>query len=154
MANARILFSTNQLPGSIMIRLATWSQFSHVDMIVGDGSRLIGALPFGAGVSEYDLQHRLTHARKTAVYEANFPQELVEREIRKQLGKPYDYVGVVGVGFHRDWSKDSKWFCSEIIAASFAQAGYPLVNPELRLNRVTPETLLRSPLLKHVPLQS
>lgn len=147
--SAKILFSTNQLPGSIAIRVGTWSRFSHCDLIVGNGSRIIGAAPF-CGVAESPIEKRLESSRHWAIYEVETWQAPVEAAAREQLGKPYDWLGCLGIVFHRDWHKDSRWFCSELIAHAFSVAGVHLVNPELRLNRVTPEALLRSPLLKRI----
>jgi uncharacterized protein YycO len=145
--SALILFSTNNLPGSIAIRWGTWSRFSHCDLVTESGQTVIGATPFG-GVHEYPLDERLSG--KFALYNVDADLASVEAAAREQIGKPYDWLGCLGIAAHRDWQDEDRWFCSELIAHAFAKAGTPLVNPDLRLNRVTPEALLRSPLLRHI----
>lgn len=144
--NSRIIFSTNNIIGSVLIRIGTWSRYSHCDFITEKGT-VIGATAFG-GVHEYDLAERIADSTHYAIYEVDAERDAVEAAIRPQLGKAYDWLGCMGIAMHRDWRSDDKWFCSELIAYAFEKAGTPLVNPELYLNRVTPEALLRSPMLK------
>jgi uncharacterized protein YycO len=54
-----------------------------------------------------------------------------------QVGKKYDWTALVGIPFHRDWSEDYAWFCSEFIAWAFDQGGTPLFNSE-NIHRITP----------------
>ena len=55
-----------------------------------------------------------------------------------QIGKPYDWLGVLGIGLHRDWQEPDRWFCSEMAAWAFQQAGRPLFRPDA-LYRITPQ---------------
>ena len=54
-----------------------------------------------------------------------------------QLGKPYDFTAVLGIGLHRDWTETDSWFCSELAAWACLHAGVPLLRFD-RLNRITP----------------
>jgi uncharacterized protein YycO len=60
----------------------------------------------------------------------------------RQIGKPYDYSALIGLGIHRDWHSADAWFCSELVAAAFDWAYYPLIRD--KYDRVTPESLLQS----------
>lgn len=142
----QILFSRSRLPGSPLIRIATWSRFSHCDLVTCTGT-LIGAVAF-SGVKEYPFAERLAEATHTQLFEVDADAAALEAAARGQLGKGYDWLACLGVGLHRDWRSPNRWFCSELIAWAFERAGQPLVNPLVYINRVTPETLLRSPLLK------
>lgn len=55
-------------------------------------------------------------------------QELVFWQfLRRQLGKPYNYKGIGGILFDRNWPSVNAWFCSELILAAFMRAGiFPL----------------------------
>lgn len=45
---------------------------------------------------------------------------------REQVGKPYDYLGALGVPWRRPWQDPGRWYCSEKEAATLAAAGRPL----------------------------
>ena len=51
----------------------------------------------------------------------------------------HDWGGVIGIGFRRRWHDHDAWFCSELIAAAFADAGEPLVRVDAW--RITPRDL-------------
>jgi cell wall-associated NlpC family hydrolase len=57
-----------------------------------------------------------------------------------QIGKPYDYTAILGLGLRRDWQEEDAWFCSELVAWAFQHAGEPLFRAEC-LRRVTPQHL-------------
>lgn len=59
---------------------------------------------------------------------------------RSQIGKPYDLTAVLGIAIHRDWQDSARWFCSELVAWAFEQAGSPLFRADA-VRRVTPEHL-------------
>lgn len=42
---------------------------------------------------------------------------------REQLGKPYDYGGVISWSWGAGWQDSRRWFCSELTAAALAHAG-------------------------------
>jgi uncharacterized protein YycO len=54
-----------------------------------------------------------------------------------QVGKSYDWLALTGFLVHRNWESQDRWFCSELVAWSFAQAGSPLFRAETK-NLITP----------------
>ena len=56
-----------------------------------------------------------------------------------QLGKDYDYLGIIGFWFNRDFHKDDKWYCSEL-AAEIIRAGGLELGLDV-LNGVSPRDL-------------
>lgn len=139
MGKVKVLFSRRRLPGSLGIRLVTWSQWSHVEIL--DGDELIGA-NMGAGVSRTPLLERLEVSSRVAVVE--FPcadPAAVIAAARSQLGKGYDYYGLLGIlARRRNWHSTEDWFCSELVAWAFAEAGNPLFRVELG-SRIVPQHL-------------
>lgn len=139
MGAVRVLFSRRRLPGSLAIRLVTWSQWSHVEII--DGDQVIGANMVG-GVSLTPLRKRLEVSSLVAV--VDFPcadPAAVIAAARSQLGKGYDYFGLLGIlARQRNWQSTEDWFCSELVAWAFAEAGYPLFRVELG-SRIVPQHL-------------
>ena len=96
----RVLFCTSKLPGAVLIRAVTWSQWSHVAL-----AHVIVDLP------------------------CDF-REFVIEAARSQVGKPYDPTALFGLLMHRDWQEEDRWFCSELVAWAFAQGGSPLFRAE------------------------
>lgn len=126
------------------IRWLTWSDFSHVDFRLPDGSLLGARLDGGVQIRKPD------YAKFTAkaIYRADAPDTVLDFA-RKQVGKPYDARGILNFGLHRNWKDDSSWFCSELVAAAFDQAGVPLVMTP-NAGRVTPRDLTLSIMLYKV----
>lgn len=127
------------LAGKI-VQAATWSWASHVDFVLPDGL-LLGAVPDG-GVSLRAWSPPVRAERYTVD-----AHPFVLQCAQSQLGKPYDFVGVLGIGLHRDWAETDSWFCSELIAWAFQKAGKPLLRAD-HLDRITPRDLLLSTALK------
>lgn len=138
-----LLFSRSNKIGSRLIRAATWSEYSHVDLILPSGM-LIGAL-IDRGVCEYPLTERLSVSTKTEIRRVGADEVVVAEFLRSQIGKRYDFTALLGLTFHRDWQEDSRWFCSELLAAGIEHAGVSVVRKSA--NRVTPQNLLESPML-------
>lgn len=62
-----------------------------------------------------------------------------------QLGKPYDWWGILGLSLRRDWQDPSNWWCSEYALWIFARGGVPLLR-SFAIHRGTPEDLWKLPL--------
>jgi uncharacterized protein YycO len=136
-----IQFSTSKGIPSAAIRLFTWSWASHVDLVLPSGD-LVGAIP-GEGVKIHNTEYY-----KSQQFTVDAPESVYDFALT-QLGKPYDWAGIFGlVTRDRNWENDDKWFCSELAAWSFKQAGCPLLNEVAY--RITPRDLLISPLLKQI----
>lgn len=50
----KLLFSRRNHPGSWLIRAVSWSEWSHVEIILPDGRLLGAAAPHGVGLSAYE----------------------------------------------------------------------------------------------------
>ncbi len=129
-------FSAQDKIGSRLICWWTWSQYSHVDFIMPSG-RLLGAR--GDGVAIRDQYQ--TKIKRIVEVEAS---DAVLRAALSQLGKPYDYTAMAGFITRRDWQEQDSWFCSELVAWAFEQAGKPLIRTD-GLYKVSPRDLLLSP---------
>lgn len=136
MATISLLFSTTSNPFSGVIRAATWSRWSHVSIV--DGDHVIEAVALH-GVRRIPLTDAIGRAKRHALVElpCRNPHAVITAAIT-QLGKPYDYTAVLGIGLHRDWQEDDAWYCAELVAWAFDHANEPLFRPEA-LRRVTQE---------------
>ncbi|MCP1375404.1 YiiX/YebB-like N1pC/P60 family cysteine hydrolase [Dyella lutea] len=139
MSAINLLFCTNRSnPLSWMIRAGSWSRWSHVALV--DGDYVIEAVAIH-GVVRTPLAKRQAQDPSwcMSALPCRDPAAIIAAA-HTQLGKPYDYTGVLGIGLHREWQQDDSWFCSELVAWSFAQGGDPLFRTA-SVRRVTPEDI-------------
>lgn len=132
------VYCRNRHISSPILRTVTWSSWAHVAPIIGDEADTIIDATFTFGVSRRSLSQLLADSSKYEVKHVECPDPKAAYDFaRAQLGKPYDTLGVLGIGLHRDWQRPSAWFCSELFEAMLAAGG------NLRFvrhaNRVTPQ---------------
>lgn len=68
------------------------------------------------------------------IFAINVSPEQYERFIefkRKEIGKKYDWPGIMGFLYGKDNNNPSKWFCSEIESSACKYAGINILNWEL-----------------------
>lgn len=143
---AKIIFSRRHHPGSVALRTVMWSPWSHCGVI--DGEEVIQAMA-GAGVVVTPLAEFKAHASEWAVIDIHPVNDSVMLvAARAQVGKDYDYLGVVGIGLHRTWHEPDAWFCSELVAYALMCGGLNLFR--LDADRITPQHLwmLNFPILE------
>jgi hypothetical protein len=152
----KLQFSRSTENVSRLIAWACRSPFSHVDYVMEDGN-LLGASdsphapvlagnPSGVAIRPMDYQpfaiRRIAHIYVPARVESRFDEIM-----RSQLGEPFDSHAMHAVfmpdnKFERDWRDASMWFCSELKAWGFEEAGALDVPPLVSKKRVTPPDLL------------
>ena len=140
----RLIFLRQNTAGSMFLRSAMWSDWSHV-ALVNSSDDAIESRAF-AGVKMTTLREATAVAAKWTVRAVVCDESSAWSFAVQQLGKPYDWGAVFGIGLHRDWNADDKWFCSELVAASLMAGGTMIVNKPT--GRVTPQDLFESPLLR------
>jgi len=143
--NIYLRFSSSQTFTSKAVCFGTRSWCSHVDLELSNG-KLIGAVP-SKGVIERDIPRG---EDRVEVYRVSGANEGVYNIMYSQLGKKYDWFGVLGLAINRKWEDDNHWFCSELIAYSFLHSNIPLLNTSFDTWRVTPRDLLLSTKLERM----
>ena len=117
------------------------SKFDHVQFVIDDQTRLSADL--GTGVS---LCGPPPAGTLTKQYLIDAPDTVLAFAM-SQLGKPYDISAVLSIGLrirhNRNWLDPSKWFCSELVAASFLYGDVPLLKTSDILT-ITPRDLTLS----------
>lgn len=134
--SVQVVFSRNHSPGSLLLRTFLWSPWSHCALV--DEDAVIEAAAFH-GVRERPLRDFMADATKAAMLELPGDAGAVIAAARSQIGKPYDWQGVAGIGFRRRWQDDDAWFCSELVAWAFEAGGHPLFRSQPW--RITPRDL-------------
>lgn len=138
-------------PISAAIRFSTRSWASHAEFVDTDrgitvGARAIGGVKIrGCWEDHYTRVEQFTAAGIEQAY----------MWATTQIGKPYDFSAVTGIALDRNWRNDSRWFCSELIAAAFEEVKAPLLStrPSNALWRVTPRDLLMSRGLDYIGME-
>lgn len=150
----RLLFTSQ--PGFIgfFIKFFTWSEYSHVDLIMSDEDTVIGST-FWKGVDIDSMEDRLKRSNTYMVLMIeNFPENLIEDlEVTaySKLGTSYDWKGVLDFIFHLGLQSDKKNFCSEFISEIFIKVWKPL---QMSLPRkTTPRDLSITPYGKIIQKQ-
>ena len=105
------------------IRAFERGQWSHVGVI--DGDHVIEAV-WNDGVRYRQLDSLLLARPEHEILTIDLPNEAGAIDwLRSQIGKPYDWTGVLGLGFNRNWQEESRWYCSELTASAAIKGGRP-----------------------------
>ncbi len=120
---------------SLVLRTALWSKWSHCGIVMPDKS-IIHADSYSGGVvqtswSTFTIRHTYWEFKDIPLPD----DEAAYTFARAQLGKPYDWWGVIGIALHRKWQDDTDWFCSELVEAAAAAGGRQrFINDTWRVN--------------------
>lgn len=123
------LFSRSNAIGSYLIRLKTWSDWSHCAILTLDNTVIESTWP--EGVREISFEEWQKHKTAWTVKERIVPDEKKAMEfLRGQIGKKYDTLGVIGIALSRDWREPDEWYCSELNETAFAEGGLATFDPK------------------------
>jgi hypothetical protein len=127
-------------PLSAAIRLATRCPYSHAGFFDTDTRQTFSAMLRGG------VDWRKPTYTSLYLFGAPKMQEAFEWALT-QRGKKYDWTAITGFAFNRDWREEDRWFCSELVCASFEKVGAPLLNPDMQVYRIAPRDILLSPFI-------
>lgn len=115
MERIKVIYGRNYLPFSILIRLFTWSRWSHCGVISPCGKYVFEAAAF-RGVVKTPLNSFSERYRSLYIGEMLATSGWFER-VQAELGKGYDWIAPLGIVFRMgNWNSKDKWFCSELVA--------------------------------------
>lgn len=135
---------------SRLIRFLNWSDYSHVSWVSAHGWEIEA---WSSGVRKLAVAHSdHTPGTEVDLFAADLnPAEevLLENWLHRQIGKRYDWLGVLRFLTRRDVPNPLTWFCSRLLFAAFLAIRRPLL---LRIpaHKVYPGMMVYSPLLAHV----
>lgn len=132
---------------SWVISKKTWSDITHTSAFVND-SEVIEA--WGGGVVRRNWREGHTKGTRIRIMRVECTKEQEEKFyafLSAQLGKKYDFAGIMGFGLSANMANKDKWFCSELI---FASAKYAEIELLARIEpyKVSPGLLDVSPQMK------
>lgn len=138
METVTLVFTRRRAIGSALLRAWMHSDFSHCALVDRVTNTIIEASAHG--VRERPLDDLLNEASEFKFIDIACPvPEIALNWARQQINKPYDWFGVLGFWFRRNWDHDGAWFCSELCATAIQRAGRQLFRR--KAYRVSPETL-------------
>lgn len=118
----------------LFVMLFTWCKYDHVEFIATDERWSYGALPGGVHYRPY------TKPARAERFTLDVPPE-TWYFLRRQLDKPYDWRGVLGIVLHMRLSaKPRAWFCADLVDCALRAGGLAVVREDARW--VTPRTIL------------
>lgn len=129
-------------------RLAGWlirsfdttaaNRWSHCGAIVDtDKSSFIVEARAGLGVVSSGIDDFVARYSDVAIVCYDVPSaERGNEWVLKQLGKPYDYLAVLGALFRASWQEDDSWQCAELVEMRNVMAGRARFNSAP--SRITP----------------
>ena len=145
MSDVYVRFVTSKWdPLSAVIRFKTDSWASHVEFAYSVRGKLwtLGSRADGVKVRLYD-----TYPTREEWYTAPGIEQAFD-SCHKLLGKKYDFLDLFGIALDTDWHEDGRYICSEAVAWSFEDAGFPLLNTSISAFRIWPKDLLMSPYVR------
>jgi uncharacterized protein YycO len=127
---------------SDLIRWQTRGQYSHVAWLLPTGRVIESHFVGGVQISESPFVLNGINADfdvfsvkcLTGVQCAS-----ISSFLRRQIGRKYDYLGIIRflAGINRD--NENRWFCSELVAEACELAGRPLLKTDAW--KISPESL-------------
>lgn len=128
-ARSTLIFTRRRAIGSALLRAILWSRWSHCGIVTPAGTVIEAGTH---GVVERSLGAMLAECSQFEIVSIPCPSEsAVIAAARAEIGKAYDWVGLLGFGFRRRaWQRSTRWFCSELVAHAFAAAGHPLLRSD------------------------
>lgn len=134
MGKVWLRFITDPGISSWAIRWFTWSEWSHVDLVLRDGRFLGARIDGGVRIRPHD--YITPSVFRYAYVEVPDPRRIYGWAT-SQIGKPYDWRAIAGFLPRANWHNPHAWFCSELVAGAFEQARQPIIDAET--SRVTPQ---------------
>jgi uncharacterized protein YycO len=120
----KIIFTHAYTISGAIIRLVDGGYWSHCGVVSEDESYVIHATA-KKGVIRQPLGKMLLDFPNHTIIDIPVDDEgAAQAWLLQQVGKPYDYVALLGFIFERgDWGDDTKWYCSEMALMACLLAG-------------------------------
>lgn len=130
---------------SKLIQLQSRSPYSHVAILLSDGTVVESWAFIGVRhVSSPTEAHKAGTVIETYNIDGDYDELAVMDFLKSQLGKRYDYRGIVRFLTRRASPADNRWFCSELVMEAFRRGGLDL-QERLPASYATPRDIVISP---------
>ena len=147
MSQVQVVLFTHKGFYDELIRIDSGSEWTHAALKFGD--RFLEAYP-GVGVRWRDILPGDLDPSVAQVFTVAGMTDEISAAAQDfavaQLGKPYDWKGIVGISVHEPNDKYDAWFCSKLVFEALRIGGIPLLQ-RITCGRVRPSEISYSPLL-------
>lgn len=134
----KLMFCSSNLIGALLIKVVTWSKWSHVAILIDDDTAIEAVHPKVRYVSVAELKAKY---KSWCIVDVPVDDEAAAIAYAKsQISKPYDYTALIGIFFHRDWGDPSDWYCAELAASTIVNGGKKLFRRKF-ISRIVPQHL-------------
>ena len=130
------------------ISLKTWSPISHTSAFLPGGEEVVEA--WGKGVVRRPWREGHTTGTRIDLLECRCSPDQAQSFylfLFDQIGKGYDFRGIMGFAFSAEMQSKDRWFCSELVFAAAIHAGIILLE-RVPAHKVSPGLIHYSPVLK------
>ncbi|MBW1672137.1 MAG: hypothetical protein JRJ45_00575 [Deltaproteobacteria bacterium] len=133
---------------SKLIKIQTRSDYSHVAFLLDDGTVIEAWALLGVRhVASPTEAHKSGTVIDTFEIESEYDSLATMDFLKSQLGKKYDYRGIVRFLTRRKSPADDRWFCSELVMEALRRGGLDL-QERLPSSYATPRDVVISPHLR------
>lgn len=126
MSTITVIYARSHSLGGLLIRARDpFGRWSHAGLVTERGT-VIEALAFKGVVesSLIDFSQRYPKPSQRSAVDIECPRpDLAIAWARGQVGKGYDYRGVIGLAFREQWDKRDSWHCTELIEQALSIGG-------------------------------
>lgn len=112
------------------IAFYTRGKYSHCEILFSDGV-CFSASPRDGG-TRFKVIEVESHWDRIAVGTSH--EDEVWQWCARQVGKPYDWLGILGLSLNYRNSDKKKWYCSEVCVTALRRVGLLDVRPNLSPN--------------------
>jgi len=138
-----VLFCRSRTVISWLIRLITWSDWSHCVVLHPDGIRTLEARWPRVAASTLPAVLADNDIVRAVRFPCAYPQTAWTWGIG-EVGNDYSVLGDLGILLHRDWRRPGTWECAGFVTELLARGGSPPFRLEV-LDRVSPQSLWMLP---------
>jgi hypothetical protein len=132
------------------IRCVNWGPYSHASWLTAAQTEIEA---WRKGVTAINIPFA-NHTPETRVdlfefLDADGVDQAMQHFLRRQVGKRYDWVGILSFVTRRNAENQDRWFCSELIFSAALHARKNLL-ARIQPYKVTPAMIAYSPILRYV----
>ena len=138
---------------SRVVQFFTWAGLKGVSHIAIKPLPCTDVVEAWQGSVQHSADYRMLHTKGTSVdvYRYINPPALDTAGayvwLMEQVGKPYDYLGILHFIDRHSGNDSGVWFCSELAAAYARRLGMPLFSDQAPDYKITPVMLTYSPVI-------
>lgn len=113
--NVTVVFATNNKPASLIIKLFTLSNWSHVAILDDEGYIFDSTSLSGVRRIHFDEWKAHYKDLDFTIFPVKNRRDVFEW-LHSQVGKKYDVLGIFSFILRKNYEDKNKYFCSELVA--------------------------------------